>query len=727
MTVSKAFLARAGLIASVVFLISATPEARDRSETAGSWEASREARQAREAERRRVESLRRAYEFRRTLAHARLRSERDAGAMPVSSPPVAEAMCPVLSDPAARQEYQRQPRQWREQAFRRSAGLQPRAGLSVFSAAKGGKPAFAGSVSPAVASTARAVATAVLASTESASASSTSESGHMVPLFPSASDALGRQGFARVINHSAEAGEVSIEAFDDEGAAHGPLALSIDAGETAHFNSNDLENGNADKGLTGSTGPGQGDWRLEFESELDIEVLSYIRTTDGFLTAMHDTVPVVDGRREAAIFNPGSNLNQQSLLRLVNPGEEEAEVTVVGFDDRDASPGSDVVVSVPAGTSRTLTASELETGGEFEGALVDGAGKWRLTVNADRPISAMSLLSSPTGHLTNLSTAPQRGAGPACTRGSHNHQSESTSAQHRAPRRAIPGQAPVGNDRLTPGCDRHTSNRRCARPFRLRRPPPPLQRAQQTPLKSSPERPNNQPYFATIPFRVVIRPIGHAGRRLEALAMKVGERCGSDKPAGNGTEFPVVHIEGIAGFDDHRPGKRTGQDGLPGLQRNAVVREFSRQPGNAVSRMAEYGGGHTAFLDHPVPVEQRGHPAQIDVGGLDPPAAGDHARAGGIVGDGVEYDARTACLRVDPVASRGNDLDGRNDVVRRIEYVEKGDLSGERTFQHERQFDFHARIGELGRFDLRAILEEHVVEQRPVVGLVDVHGLLHDP
>ena len=46
-----------------------------------------------------------------------------------------------------------------------------------------------------------------------------------------------------------------------------------------------------------------------------------------------------------------------------------------------------------------------------------------------------------------------------------------------------------GNDRLTPRCDRYTSNRRFARPFRLQRPPPHPQRAQRTPLKTSPRAP----------------------------------------------------------------------------------------------------------------------------------------------------------------------------------------------------------------------------------------------
>ena len=81
--------------------------------------------------------------------------------------------------------------------------------------------------------------------------------------------------------------------------------------------------------------------------------------------------------------------------------------TIVGIDDAGRSPGTEVTVTVPAGASRTLTAAELETGGAgLDGALGDGAGKWRLLITCEEPIVVMSLLSSPTGHLTNLSTVP---------------------------------------------------------------------------------------------------------------------------------------------------------------------------------------------------------------------------------------------------------------------------------------------------------------------------------
>ena len=66
--------------------------------------------------------------------------------------------------------------------------------------------------------------------------------------------------------------------------------------------------------------------------------------------------------------------------------------------------------TVEAGAALTLSARELENGSsELEGALGDGEGKWRLTVSSDAPVAAMSLLRSPTDHLTNLSDAP-RGA-----------------------------------------------------------------------------------------------------------------------------------------------------------------------------------------------------------------------------------------------------------------------------------------------------------------------------
>ena len=242
--------------------------------------------------------------------------------------------------------------------------------------------------------------------------------GHaLVPLFPSASDSM-RQGFVRVINRSSESGEIRIAPIDDAGHRYPAVALTIQAGAAAHFNSRDIENGNPDKGLSHGIGAGTGDWRLELDSDLDFEALSYIRTSDGFLTAVHDRAPVATRFHRIATFNPASNTKQVSILRIVNLGGADAEVLVVGVDDTGASPTGGIGLRIPAGQAAEFTAAELETGmpapdrpegGEiFGGLLGDGKGKWQLLVETHHQLAVTSLLRSPTGHLTNLSTAPSR-------------------------------------------------------------------------------------------------------------------------------------------------------------------------------------------------------------------------------------------------------------------------------------------------------------------------------
>ena len=114
-------------------------------------------------------------------------------------------------------------------------------------------------------------------------------------------------------------------------------------------------------------------------------------------------------------FNPGSNPNQVSWLRLTNPGEEAVAVRIEGTDDAGERGEGPVELTLAARASRALNAQALESGvGEgLSGMLGDGKGKWRLEVSAPQPIRVMSLLSTPTGHLTNLSAAPERaGADP---------------------------------------------------------------------------------------------------------------------------------------------------------------------------------------------------------------------------------------------------------------------------------------------------------------------------
>ncbi len=231
-----------------------------------------------------------------------------------------------------------------------------------------------------------------------------------------------REGFARVVNHGDSRAMIELRAFDSTGASPAPVTLAVEPGEAVHFNSTDLEEGNEGKGLSGGIGSGSGDWRIELRGD-GLEVLSYMRTDDGFVTSLHDVAPllgpvavidnddgttVLEHRYDVPIFNPGRNTNQVSSLRLVNPGEHPAEVTIAGIDDAGADADNTVSLTLEADGSRTLSAQVLESGEGLPGeqGLGGGAGKWRLVVTSDQPILVASLLASPTGHLTNLSTVP---------------------------------------------------------------------------------------------------------------------------------------------------------------------------------------------------------------------------------------------------------------------------------------------------------------------------------
>ena len=121
-----------------------------------------------------------------------------------------------------------------------------------------------------------------------------------VGFFPGVSNTL--DGLAWVVNRSASAGTVTVRAFDDAGKAYPAQTLTLGAGFGVGFKPADLEEGNPDKGLTG-TGAGAGDWRLVFESDLDLRVLGLVRQPDGGLAPVHHTAP---GSARGATRSPSS-------------------------------------------------------------------------------------------------------------------------------------------------------------------------------------------------------------------------------------------------------------------------------------------------------------------------------------------------------------------------------------------------------------------------------------
>ena len=236
---------------------------------------------------------------------------------------------------------------------------------------------------------------------------------HRVPLFPSASDGVGRRGLVRVVNRSADSAEVGIDAFDATDRAYEELRLALEAESSAEFDATDLEQGNAEKGLTGSTGPGEGDWWLELSSASDIEVLSYVDTASGPLSAVRGTagVETATGMRYEAVLLSGAAVE----LRLLNAGGAAVEVSVSGTDDAGA-PGGQVELTLAPWVARTLTwgmLSEGESG--LRGALGAGTGSWRLSLESDGEIDVLSLVRGSGGMLSDVSRRGRPAGAPPRT------------------------------------------------------------------------------------------------------------------------------------------------------------------------------------------------------------------------------------------------------------------------------------------------------------------------
>ncbi len=234
-------------------------------------------------------------------------------------------------------------------------------------------------------------------------------------MVPSAAN-IQQQGFIRLINRENRSSQVALWGIDDAGRkSSGTITLTMKAKESRQLTSQDLEYGNTAKGLTGKLGSGVGNWRLVAMTDLDLVPMSLIRTTDGFLTSVHDLVTGDGLNIRVPIFNPADNPNQVSVLRLVNPNSTAASVTIRGTDDTgSAGPGGTVSLTLAAGAAVELSAADLENGNlakALKGKLGNGSGKWTLNIAATTSVKAMSLLRDPKGYLTNLSNGAKGGSG----------------------------------------------------------------------------------------------------------------------------------------------------------------------------------------------------------------------------------------------------------------------------------------------------------------------------
>jgi len=237
--------------------------------------------------------------------------------------------------------------------------------------------------------------------------------GDFVIYFGNPASETGKQTFLRIINTSNSTNTVTMAAIDDEGsaAALGNITFTLGPNASLQMNAEDLESGNVGKGLNGMFGDGTGRWRITVSATMNIQVMSLVRTPDGFLTNLSRTTPKAGDTNTVYFFNPASNVNQVSSLRIINDSDLAAFVTISGIDDNgNPAPDGDVTLILQAKSGIAITSQDLENGNiplGLVGALGNGVGKWRLFVVSSSDLKVQALMNTPSGFLTNLSRAAE--------------------------------------------------------------------------------------------------------------------------------------------------------------------------------------------------------------------------------------------------------------------------------------------------------------------------------
>lgn len=229
--------------------------------------------------------------------------------------------------------------------------------------------------------------------------------------FANPADNPNQQTFLRLINPNAVAVTVELRAFDDTGtpAPLGTLSLVLPPRASQQLNADDLEHGNPAKGTSGQFGDGIGKWQIKVASSEPIEIMSLIRTPDGFLTNASELVPrkAALGVHEIYLANSVENQTQQSFIRVSNRTETSGTVTVTAVDDEGQPAAGGVITFVLAANAsnnfNSLDFSLGNPGKGLTGAFGSGVGAWHLSISSPLSLEVMSMSRTPDGFVTNLS------------------------------------------------------------------------------------------------------------------------------------------------------------------------------------------------------------------------------------------------------------------------------------------------------------------------------------
>ena len=211
------------------------------------------------------------------------------------------------------------------------------------------------------------------------------------------------EALLRIANRSPSPGTATLHRAGDR--PQEPLTLHLGANAATTLTASDLEFGNPAKGLAQGFGTASANRRVTVRSQLELDVLSYVRSPSGTVSVTHDAAPrAAPNRRVVAMFPAGATEAEGRLL-LTNRSDAPAAVRIKGVDDegRASQPAK---LTLPTNTTQTLTSAQLAWGApELDGWLGAGRGHWRLSIWSNAPLEVTGLLATPTGGLANISAA----------------------------------------------------------------------------------------------------------------------------------------------------------------------------------------------------------------------------------------------------------------------------------------------------------------------------------
>src|SRR5262249_16831242 len=184
-------------------------------------------------------------------------------------------------------------------------------------------------------------------------------------------------------------------------------------------------------------------------------------------------------------------------------------------------------------------------------------------------------------------------------------------------------------------------------------------------------------------------------------------------------ECAEVSVQRVALIREHHARERARQHEMTGLERNPRAGELIGKPGHPERGVTKHAGRNAGLLDLGILVHDAADPAQIDVERLDRPAAHDDASRRSIVGHRVENSARVLQASVD-------DLDRGNDVFGGAQHLGESDAGPLQRLAHdEGELDLDPRPAIILVRNLGAVRDHHIVEEVPIIRLVDLRGVLH--